>query len=180
VFEQSPIASTGTGGIFDFTGASGGSGSNPIVELHNSNAAASGGAQVFHAGTDAQALFCQNSQLAPTQTLFNFHVEAIKCFGLAGFTDNSNQIYLRGYPGTDQDPFAMDDFSGNQLFHVGVNGALGGTVTVGALPAAAAGNKGQVRTVSDSTAVTTEGQTCVGSSTNTALAFSNGVVWKCF
>jgi len=35
--------------------------------------------------------------------------------------------------------FAMDDFSGNQLFRVGVNGALGGTVTVGALPAASGG-----------------------------------------
>jgi len=177
VFEQSPIASTGTGGVFDF---SAGTGSNPVVVLRESNAAASGGAQVFHAATDASGLTCQNSHFSPAQTLFNFHVEAFKCFGIARFTDNSNQIYLREYPGTDQDPFAMDDFSGNQLFRVGVNGALGGTVTVGALPAAAAGNKGQVRTVSDSTAVTTEGQTCVGSSTNTALAFSNGVVWKCF
>jgi hypothetical protein len=55
-----------------------------------------------------------------------------------------------------------------------------GTTTVGALPAAAAGNVGQVIKVSDSTAVAAEGQTCVGSSTNTALAFSNGTVWKCF
>lgn len=55
-----------------------------------------------------------------------------------------------------------------------------GTITVGALPVAAAGNVGQMIKVSDSTAVAAEGQTCIGGSTNTALAFSNGVVWKCF
>lgn len=54
------------------------------------------------------------------------------------------------------------------------------TTTVGALPAAAAGNKGYQTAVSDSTAVAVEGQTCVGGSTNTAMAFSNGVIWKCF
>lgn len=57
---------------------------------------------------------------------------------------------------------------------------LMGTVTVGLLPAAGSGNAGQLVRVSDSTTVTTEGQTCVGSSTHTALAFSNGTVWKCF
>lgn len=55
-----------------------------------------------------------------------------------------------------------------------------GSVTVANLPAAAAGNLGQTRTVYDSTAVSAEGQTCVGGSSNTALAFSNGTVWKCF
>src|SRR6266550_2449236 len=59
-------------------------------------------------------------------------------------------------------------------------GLQGGLIAVASLPVAAAGNKGQMQTVSDSTAVTVEGQTCVGSSTNTALAFSNGSVWKCF
>lgn len=54
------------------------------------------------------------------------------------------------------------------------------SITVAALPAAAAGNKGWIKSVSDSTAVAAEGQTCVGGSTNTALAFSNGTVWKCF
>ena len=54
------------------------------------------------------------------------------------------------------------------------------SVAVSALPAAAAGNKGWVQSVSDSTAVAVEGQTCVGGSSNTALAFSNGMVWKCF
>jgi hypothetical protein len=54
------------------------------------------------------------------------------------------------------------------------------SATVASLPAAAAGNKGQMRVVSDSTAVASEGQTCVGSSSTTALAFSNGSIWKCF
>lgn len=52
--------------------------------------------------------------------------------------------------------------------------------TVAALPTAAAGNKGWQITVSDSTAVSAEGQACVGSSTHTAFAFSDGVGWKCF
>lgn len=52
-------------------------------------------------------------------------------------------------------------------------------VTVASLPAAAS-SAGQMRSVSDSTAVASEGQTCVGGSSNKALAFSNGTVWKCF
>jgi hypothetical protein len=177
VFEQSPIASTGTGGVFDF---SAGTGSNPVIVLRESNATAAGGAQVWHAAADMNGFTCEDSRLSPAQTLLGGWTQAIKCLGFAGFTDNSNQLYLRGYPGADQDPVAIDDSGGNQLFHIGIGGALGGTTTVGALPAAVAGNKGQVRTVSDSSAVTIEGQTCVGGSTNTALAFSNGVVWKCF
>lgn len=55
-----------------------------------------------------------------------------------------------------------------------------GSTVVASLPAAAAGNKGQMISVSDSTAVSAEGQTCVGSGAVTALAFSNGTVWKCF
>jgi len=55
-----------------------------------------------------------------------------------------------------------------------------GTVTVGSLPAAGATNKGQLIQVSDSTAVASEGQTCAGGSSNVALAFSTGSVWKCF
>lgn len=64
--------------------------------------------------------------------------------------------------------------------------ALGGTnlvqlgsTTVSALPSAAS-NAGAMIQVSDSTAVAAEGQTCVGSSSNKALAFSNGTIWKCF
>lgn len=53
-------------------------------------------------------------------------------------------------------------------------------ITVASLPAAAAGNAGQMRIVSDSTAIAAEGQTCVGGGAVTALAFSNGSVQKCF
>jgi len=81
--------------------------------------------------------------------------------------------------------------TGASFAFVAVNGLIGantgtatftttGTTTVGALPAAAAGNVGEIIRVSDSTAVAAEGQTCVGGSTNVALAFSNGSVWKCF
>lgn len=56
---------------------------------------------------------------------------------------------------------------------------LSNPLTVATLPSAAA-NPGSMIRVSDSTAIAAEGQTCVGGSTNTALAFSNGTVWKCF
>ena len=75
----------------------------------------------------------------------------------------------------------LDGNSGNALFGgltVGGNLALGAK-TVGALPAAAS-FPGNAYYVTDSTTVSAEGQTCVGGSTNKALAFSNGSVWKCF
>jgi hypothetical protein len=50
---------------------------------------------------------------------------------------------------------------------------------VSALPSAAA-NTGKMMVVTDSTAISAEGQTCVGSGTAIALAFSNGTIWKCF
>lgn len=55
--------------------------------------------------------------------------------------------------------------------------------TVDSLPAADSGNAGELRVVSDSTAIVTEGQTCVGGNatpSNRVMAFSNGTVWKCF
>jgi hypothetical protein len=56
--------------------------------------------------------------------------------------------------------------------------ALGAT-TVSSLPPAAT-NAGTMFRVSDSTAISAEGQACAGGSSNNALAFSNGVGWKCF
>jgi len=53
-------------------------------------------------------------------------------------------------------------------------------ITVSQLPAAAAGNAGQMRRVTDSTTITNEGQKCLGGGSVAALAFSNGMVWKCF
>jgi hypothetical protein len=55
----------------------------------------------------------------------------------------------------------------------------GAGIAVSALPSAAA-NPGAMIYVNDSTAIAAEGQTCAGSSTNKALAFSNGTAWKCF
>lgn len=51
--------------------------------------------------------------------------------------------------------------------------------TVGNLPAASL-YPFTFMTVYDSTAITTEGQRCVGGSSNKAVAFSNGSIWKCF
>jgi len=53
-------------------------------------------------------------------------------------------------------------------------------ITVSQLPAAAGENAGQMRRVTDSTNITSEGQPCAGGGTGAALAFSNGTVWKCF
>jgi hypothetical protein len=53
-------------------------------------------------------------------------------------------------------------------------------ITVSQLPAAAAGNAGQMRRVTDSTEISSEGQKCAGGGSSAALAFSNGKVWKCF
>jgi hypothetical protein len=53
-------------------------------------------------------------------------------------------------------------------------------IAVSQLPAASAGNAGQMRRVTDSTNITLEGQPCVGGGSGAALAFSNGTVWKCF
>jgi hypothetical protein len=50
---------------------------------------------------------------------------------------------------------------------------------VASLPSASA-NPYAMIPVSDSTSIAAEGQTCVGGSSNKALAFSNGSVWKCF
>jgi len=59
-------------------------------------------------------------------------------------------------------------------------GAVGvGQTTVGKLPAASS-SAGVMLTVTDSTAISAEGQACAGGSSSTALAWSNGSVWKCF
>ena len=51
--------------------------------------------------------------------------------------------------------------------------------TVSSLPPASPANAGQMMRVSD-WVVSVEGYACVGGGTATALAFSNGSVWKCF
>jgi len=53
-------------------------------------------------------------------------------------------------------------------------------ITVTQLPAAVAANAGQMRRVTDSTKITSEGQRCEGGGSGVALAFSDGAIWKCF
>jgi hypothetical protein len=66
---------------------------------------------------------------------------------------------------------------GATMLYGGVTPGAG--VTVASLPSAAS-SSGTMFYVTDSTAITAEGQACAGSSTNKALAFSNGTSWKCF
>ena len=53
------------------------------------------------------------------------------------------------------------------------------SATVATLPAAST-STGQMWYVTDSTTISAEGQTCAGSGTVKALAFSTGAAWKCF
>lgn len=92
-------------------------------------------------------------------------------------------LYCGGTPGSAACDVAIGPvatFTQNTLVTTLAGNLVQASTTVGALPAAAAGNKYTIRSVSDSTAVAAEGQTCVGGSTNAAMAYSNGVVWKCF
>jgi len=69
---------------------------------------------------------------------------------------------------------------GGEGVYVGSGDAfVPGGSTVSNLPAASSFPGGMVQ-VTDSTSISAEGQTCVGGSTNIALAFSNGSTWKCF
>jgi hypothetical protein len=74
--------------------------------------------------------------------------------------------------------------SGGVTRNLQLSGSPGGALTINALTVAtlpsAAANPGGIAYVTDSTAVASEGQTCAGSSSTKALAFSNGTVWKCF
>ena len=56
----------------------------------------------------------------------------------------------------------------------------GNHVLVANLPACVAGQNVLQQIVTDSTSVASEGQTCTGGSTNTALAVCIGTTWKCF
>lgn len=76
--------------------------------------------------------------------------------------------------------FAFYNTSGNKVSQVDNSGGVApGTSTVSALPVASS-SAGKFFVVTDSTLVSSEGQRCVGGGGETALAFSNGSVWKCF
>ena len=64
-------------------------------------------------------------------------------------------------------------------FNINTVGGFNSTpVKVSALPSASA-NPGLRRTVSDSTTISSAGQTCVGGGRVVAQAFSDGAVWHC-
>lgn len=90
----------------------------------------------------------------------------------SGNSQNSQPIQLQGRD------------SGGVTRNLSISSSPGGALTVNALTVAtlpsASANPGGIAYVTDSTAVAAEGQTCAGSSSNKALAFSNGTVWKCF
>ena len=88
---------------------------------------------------------------------------------------NLVSFYTHGHGNT---PQAVITSSRNVISRLG--GLMpGGGLFVSSLPAAAS-SPGVLIYVTDSTTISAEGQTCVGSSNNKALAFSNGGVWKCF
>ena len=75
------------------------------------------------------------------------------------------------YPGVD----LPNTWTANNTF-IEVSGT---PQTVAALGSAAA-NPYAIKWVSDSTAIATQGQTCVGGGSTEAFAFSNGTAWSCF
>ena len=75
-----------------------------------------------------------------------------------------------------QNILALDD-SGNLI--VGASVKAGSGISVSRLPSAS-DHPGTIIFITDSTSITAEGQRCLGHSSNKALAFSNGSVWKCF
>ncbi len=76
--------------------------------------------------------------------------------------------------------FAFYNTTGKQVSEVDNSGGVTpGASAVSALPTASS-SAGKFFVVTDSTSVSSEGQRCVGGASETALAFSNGSVWKCF
>lgn len=98
--------------------------------------------------------------------------------GAVGGNNNGGNVNLSAGGASGTGTAGVINLKSNTVL-TGTNLETLGSTTVSALPSAAS-NPGAVIRVSDSTAVASEGQTCAGSSTNNALAFSNGSVWKCF
>ncbi|MGH7917322.1 MAG: hypothetical protein ACREQE_07625, partial [Candidatus Binataceae bacterium] len=88
----------------------------------------------------------------------------------------------------ERDLLMLDGSNIEQLGGTGVKGLSLGenndTTTVSALPTCTSSLVGRIYKVSDSTAVTTDGQACAGSGTNTAIAMCGNTGagtygWKC-
>jgi hypothetical protein len=138
----------------------------------------------FTTGTVTGTLNFVTACTLPNNTSLTFYnssgaIDSILALGAANVT------VLRGDP-TQKQIFIQADAATDDI-HIGTTNVAiqsgraltPASSTVGSLPAAAS-FPGGMFFVTDSTAVAAEGQTCVGSSTNKALAVSNGTVWKCF
>lgn len=106
----------------------------------------------------------------------NVGVDGSNWLGAVTFTSSSLPTYQAYMGGVSSDSHNGETVTGALTASGGVDPGIS---TVAALPSAAS-STGKMRRVSDSTTVSAEGQTCVGGGTATALAFSNGSVWKCF
>jgi hypothetical protein len=131
-----------------------------------------------NANVEFYGTICNNS---PTSTAYcldiaNSGTPTITAYGMQNVVGGSNNCINDHYSGK---TYACDSNTG-MLPDYFQGGIMIPPVLVSQLPTAAAKNAGQWRTVSDSTTVSAEGQTCVGGSGNIASAFSNGIVWKCF
>lgn len=97
------------------------------------------------------------------------------CINDTGSTNKFNVTFISGSAGTIAASSSawIGDSTKNLTYFIPASTA------VASLPTAS-GSAGAKFIVTDSTTVSSEGQTCVGSSTNKAIAISNGSVWKCF
>lgn len=98
-----------------------------------------------------------------------------------------NYLTLRPGSGSPSFGFALQNNAGStNWIQIDTSGDVLAGISLAVAPLAVASlpsagsNAGQIRYVNDSTAISAEGQTCVGSSSTKALAFSNGSNWKCF
>jgi len=108
------------------------------------------------------------------------------------FVNNTHQMInvlglsnaVGGSPNCINDHFAgktytCDSDNGTMPLYTAGSGFLGGVSTFAQLPSASL-HTGEWRTITDSTAIASEGQNCAGAGTVIAAVFSNGTVWKCF
>jgi hypothetical protein len=109
-------------------------------------------------------------------TIDSVGVDTSSWLGAVTFSSSSQPTYQSYMAGVSSDNNNGVSVTGALTASGGVDP---GVSTVAALPSASS-SAGKMRRVSDSTTISAEGQTCTGGGTATALAFSNGSVWKCF
>ncbi len=164
------------------------SGGSPI-EIQQFNGFTPGSVRIIgntFAGCDNQLIIDNAAQIATADIVIQDNVQGSTAFhatncngGQCGWLTNAGSATGAK---TGVGPDNNDPVSNTNLVPTGpafLLGAEGGLVLIANLPSAAS-SKGKWQTVNDSTTVSAEGQTCVGSSTHAAFAFSDGVSWKCF